>query len=88
MISMTRAPGSFNPQVSNARRVASFSASVNSSIGGRTRPPTWPSSSCQYFECDGGFSAGRVRRNASRTGLRLSRMTFAFATSPLKARSV
>src|SRR5688572_24640250 len=34
-----------SPQVSNARRVVSFSASVNSSIGARTRPPAWPSSS-------------------------------------------
>src|SRR6185312_625652 len=33
------APGSFSPHVSKALRVASFSASVNSSIGGRTWPP-------------------------------------------------
>ena len=52
---------SLSPQVSNARRVASFSASVSSSIGRRTAPPAWPSSSCQYFECAWNFSAGRVR---------------------------
>ena len=39
----------FSPHVSNASRVARFSASVNSSSGARTFPPTWPSSSCQYF---------------------------------------
>ena len=40
------------------------------------------------FECAGGFSGGRERRNASRTGLRLSRIALALATSPLNARSV
>src|SRR5262249_19287323 len=79
---------SLRPHVSKARRVASFSASVSSSIGGRTRPLAWPIKCCQYFECAGGFSAGRVRPNASRTGLRLSRITFALAISPLNARSV
>lgn len=44
-------PGSFSPHVSNAAFVAAFSASVNSSSGRRTGPPTWPSSSCQYFWC-------------------------------------
>src|SRR6266540_916799 len=83
-----RTPASLRPQVSNARRVASFSASVSSSIGRRTAPPTWPSRSCQYFECEWNFSAGRVRRNASRTGLRLSRTALARATSPAMARSV
>src|SRR5262249_5753870 len=82
-----RAP-SFRPQVSNARRVASLSAGVSSSSGRRTAPPVCPSSSCQYFEWAWNFSAGRVRRSASRTGSRLSRTAFARATSPRKARSV
>src|SRR5262249_35093449 len=82
-----RAP-SFSPQVSNARRVASLSAGVSSSNGRRTAPPVCPSSSCQHFEWAWNFSAGRVRRSASRTGSRLSRTAFARPTSPRKARSV
>src|SRR5215831_19439617 len=78
-------PSSFRPQVSNARRVASFSASVSSSIGRRTAPPYCPSSSCQYFEWAWNFSGGRVRRIASRAGLRLSRTALARATSPRRA---
>ena len=43
---------SSRPQVSKARRVASFSAAVSPSIGRRTAPPygVSPRSSCQYFE--------------------------------------
>src|SRR5262249_17412976 len=37
------------PHPSKAARVADFSASLSSSSGRRTGPPTWPSSSCQYF---------------------------------------
>ena len=35
-----RCSQSFKPQDSKASRITAFSASVNSSIGGRTRPPT------------------------------------------------
>src|SRR5215471_16811151 len=41
--------GSLRPHDWNASRVAVFSASVSSTSGRRTGPPTWPSSSCQYF---------------------------------------
>src|SRR5690606_4251458 len=77
-----------SPQASKAARVAAFSASVRGSSGGRTAPPTWPSSSCQYFWCACGFSAGRVPRKARRTGSRLSRRARARSASPRRARSV
>ena len=73
----TPPPRACSPQVSKARRVASFSASVSSSIGGRTAAAGLAEQLLPVFRMRGGFSAGRVRRNASRTGLRLSRTAFA-----------
>src|SRR5215467_8529727 len=37
------------PHVSNAALVAAFSDSLSSTSGRRNGPPTWPSSTCQYF---------------------------------------
>ena len=74
-----------SPQASKASRVAAFSSSLNSSNGARTRPPIWPSSSCQYFWWAWGFSAGRVPLRAARTGSRLALMALASSWRPSNA---
>src|SRR5690625_5106819 len=81
-------PQGSSPQAAKASRIVAFSFAVSGSIGRRTAPPTWPSSSCQYFCCACGLPPGRVDLSAWRTGSRLSRTRRASAALPAKARSV
>ena len=78
-----------SPQVSNARRVASFSASVSSSIGGRTAAADLAEQLLPVFRMRRRL-LGRPRA-AERLAHRIEAVAdrpCAFATSPAKARSV
>src|SRR5690606_924467 len=81
-------PQRARPQAAKASCILAFSSSVSGSMGRRTAPPTWPSSSCQYFCCACGFPPGRVDLSAWRTGSRLSRTLRASSALPANARSV